>query len=593
MNSQNNHSIAHVYYDVLKKFPFSISGYSDPEHEYARFFNQLCKHEENIDNEKITFLISGFAKLIYEENGNSEINFKEWKTEGLKKFLFHDLSSGFPEYILSMYVYALHILSPDKRVVNILASNIRNDLIISVELSNKIEKITFQFQRQGKVLRILVPSAIYKGGGEIKDSALYLQTILKKDEYKHLNKLAIENKFYNNEYSISSNLHNSTEEKNLYEKLCQEFMLITPAKFKQDIEIHIPSKELQIKLQDTILLNKEYNFKDLLTLAYVSSIYCYFYRSSINYFVSTAMVDGNQKYTLGAIGVGLKEEHKLTREERGFYSLVVNHIAANLSTQIVFDNNKVLKRKARKERLKRVLEQFKTFDQGEIHGKTKVQDVIEDFIDKNISVLTPIFKNYFSRLKEESGGYISKYCLAQLKYSMEVCKDCKVENCPLTLFKNNGLKCCNSIGSANLINAPLLHDMFSSLTKKKGYNTVVNVKIQISSESIEAEVYYSDGFNINDGPESFLQKLKENHNGDFIGTFCRDYYHEIDCHGVFQMMYSNGSNEWIDFYNSRDTILTIAKEDDHKKIVLNPNFNFPDVGKVKNIKLEFKNELYD
>lgn len=561
--------------EVLDKFPFSISGYNYPDKEYEEFFRRICKFQESLENDnKIHFTISGFAKLTATSN-LSEAELDKWETESLKYLLFNDNYLGFSEPILSLYVALLQHLSPDKRIVNILAENVNNSILIKILLNDNLEKIQFSFIKSDNTLLIEVPFSYFNGyENKNKDS---LQNI-----FNDINQdcdLIVERESSSSSYSISLTDDKLSKFSQMLERLLNLTNVTTISE--------LTPENVYDRLLKEVLRNNKYNPKEIYSLVFASAILCYFYDCSLTYFVSTARVANNKRYTLGAMGIGLKAGNDLTDNDKALYSILVNHLAANLSTQLIFESNKHLNRENDRKNLKEALEEVAKLDTQVLHGTNAAENgfdsAFNNIYEKYKDILSDYFIQSYKTLKLANCNHISKYCLVKLINSGD-CGDCNIAVRPKIFKSSFGEKCCSSIGNMDLINMPLIEALFDKITTEERENAVTLEKCELTDDrEIVFEIAYSKGFNV----KEFVSKLKTSHNGSLIGEFFINKYRALDCHGIFKMIDTNSQQE---FFNSRETIQRVDKNE--KKIIINEHYQFPEsINSTNKIKIVFKNEL--
>ena len=574
-----------LHKEVLDKFPFSISGYNSPDKEYEDFFNKICKFQESLeDDKKIHFTISGFAKLQTTSN-LSETELDKWKTESLKNLLFNDNYLGFSEPILSLYIALLQLLSPEKRVVNILAENVNNSILIKILLNENLDKIHFSFIKSDNTLLIEVPLYYFKSVKNGKKDSL--QDLFKDIDYE--NDLIVKREDSSSSYSIVLKDEKTKKFNSVLKDLLDINTIVTIQK--------LPPENVYDKLLKEVLKNEKYNAKEIYSLIFASAILCYFYDCSLTYFVSTARVANNKRYTLGAMGIGLKAGNELSDNDKALYSILVNHLAANLSTQLIFESNKYLQREANRLTLKSALKSVKELqekaegdDENEkaqkrtllveiLHGSKPVSEEFEKLLSGIVGsnpLLTPEFLSYYNSLKSKNENHISKYCLVTLT---NFCKGCKIKDRCNVVLKVNNVDCCQSSHQVELINLPLL-------------NSIVN---KLKGESDAVECCFNEDeivFIIKEKARPFeIGKLKnqlegkENY-GDFL-NFLVEVFHPLDCHGILSIHGQMEDGSYAEIFNSRKTTPDVH----NGKFVLNNEYNFPDMKEVKNIQIKFKNEL--
>ena len=529
MNKNNSYDISEVYFNLLKHFPFSITGYEDEEHEYATFFRRICESDEVISDESIKFLISGFAKLNSENPG-----FEDWQVEVLKRFLFHDQEKGFPEFILSVYLNALYLLSKNKRAVNIISENVRSNVIIKIEISDETENIHFNYRKRDETLEILIPSKFYK---KKNPSHISIDSILKNSKHKNTPLLVKESTQLKSEYQIDDAQLKSKKTMALYNELFKEFMNCSPATFLKEIKQHIPNEKFIDKLKGDVFKNPNFNVEEILKLAYVTSIFCYFYDSSVTYFISTARVKNNQRFTLGGIGVGLSSKANFTRNDLAFFSILANHIAANLSAQYVHDTNENLQFELRRSQQIEILKDFHerclmlTFKNVAIKKESDVIDHAAHPITKEHLKALHEFKELYEDKLHKCGLLFFKNRVDELFYENNYVDMDLFVSCHHSISKPELRSKCNFITRATqtlgleisgdnrpYINISLAHYFVTQILEKGDANVVtltMDNKIIIHTD-------YSNPFNVS----GFLNSLQNAKSGK-LSSFIKEHYSDF------------------------------------------------------------------
>ncbi len=308
--------------DLLNSFPFALSGYQDPDLEYAKYFDRLCSYHYLFP--KTNFFISGFAKLK-EHYSLANTDIEKWETESLKYFLFEDLYSGLTEEILSLYIATLNYFTPEKRVVNIISSNVFNSINIQVELSNEINSLNFRYDKGNRILFIKFPEEYFNreikiGPETISDLNWPSDFLVSKD---------VENF---GSFSINRKIDTDEEYNSL---ISQVFVTDSMDEIKNTC---FKSNSVLTKA----LNNSDVTSIDIISFSFASALLCKIFDSKILYFVSTANYDNGKFSSLGAMGIGVPTSRDVSVSERLFYRLMVDHIGANLAVQIMKNNNREL-----------------------------------------------------------------------------------------------------------------------------------------------------------------------------------------------------------------------------------------------------------
>lgn len=560
-------------YKLLRRFKFSIGGYSNPEKEVSDFFYKLCKNQLINQNESIRLLMFGFAQL--KANAIDEIDLEKWETEPLSRFNYFDYYSGYAEVLLSLYVYCLNIIS-DKRATNIISDNFRRNINLRVFIDKKACSIRFRENNRLDALEIVIP------GNFFQENAFQIDINSFCADGISIENFVIQDNLYEHEYKFDEKVKEKYNK--VYEKLTAKIFKVLPNVFLKNINDYLPSEEVQKKIKERTLKNPNANLTEILAVAYSASLFCYYFDCSFEYFVSVSNVSLDKVYSLGSLAVGIKNGADLSFDERALLSIISNHIASNLSAQIIFENNKEIKRNALRSK---ILIKYKAFKElavsKQLHGTEIISDdqlnEIKVFVNSNEFFFSSLFNSNLDLLKNKNKNYISKYCLIELKEN-EYC-DCKIEK-PLHLFSKECVdvpKCHNPIGNMEFINIPFINGLFEKFTENRNGSTCTIISKSIQKKKIIFEVEYVPGFPLN----NFYSKLKDSHLGDLIGTYFIENYSLLDAHGVFKII----DNEDREIFNSRDMINMVIG----KKLILKENRFKTDATNLRKLKLIFINEL--
>ena len=321
---------------------------------------------------------------------------------------------------------------------------------------------------------------------------------------------------------------------------------------------------------------------------------CLHFDSTIEYVLSIANVDrNNNKRNLGGLVVGYTSQYQLKPEDRILLNIVSDQLTSVVAGQWLFENNKEFQREYLRKRLVEALNTIqKGFDTNALHGKQLLTEAESEKLSKVCTEFSDVLTTYFTKaidtLRNENNSFISKYHLIQLKNRGD-CEECKITN-PLSIFNDTdkGTKCCSSIANFKLINVPFVEALFNTLLVKEHGNTAtVATKTVTEHDEMIFMVTYSTGFNV----AGFVEALKADGNGTFVGKFCKDLYPILDCHGIFIIKAIDDDSKEFEFFNSRNTIKEVREEEGQKKLILNDSYEFPNIDKATSLKLIFKNEL--
>lgn len=557
------------YRKVLYQFPFSITGYHYPEKEYEKSFRNFCEHLESIGlTDKLGFVISGFAQLDSVLSNSKDL--LEWKTKPLSKFLFNDLHHGTPEPILSLYITCLQRYSPGRMVVNILAGNVRSELSIRVNLSSDAETIDVT-SPMGTELIITVPSFLFrvpkgKMDGVFRDN--------------HTAQPMVTARGGNGAYELAEGAVDA------FSATLEEVLDYEKAHQCRSSFSHASSQKVA-KLFNNASVNED----ELFSFIYASALLCWFYDSDLTYFVSTARQDGKNRFTLGAMGLGVRSDKgDLSKDYRALCHMFVNHVAANLSTRIVYDAYKDFVREKNREEMRMAIDAFHAIGEERFHhGAQKWSDegtrLIEDWLNRQVSILSPFFKERFMEIKGHNDGIVTKYCLTTLRPLSDKCDECTIKKYK-SIFSTDLNACCLVVSSHPYFNVPFIEALFAQFITPRDGNLATHVMSAVGNDLV-LDIEYSKGFDLS----GFIRALKSFKKGSsLVGTFFGTYYPLLDCHGVLDISVPlQGNHQSV--FNSRHSVLRSGKDG----LVLDNAYKFPTglPGKTKSLRLRFTNELSD
>ena len=324
--------IAALYKQLLRGFDFSIGGYDNPELEISRFFNALACNDLVSGNQSITFLMSGYAKLDNADSTSEELDLDSWNTSPLGRFNFYDYEEGYTENLLSAYLSITGTLTVGRRATNVIAENVRSGCNIKVGFTSDSESVVFRDNKRKGLLEVLVPASIYK---EELTSARLRELLA---EYPSSERRVVQSKTHKHEYHVSptSPTPQLTQSTFLRELFRDNFDI--SAEGVRKLACLSASRTDQVR---TTLNNEEANVLEIVSIAIGASLLCRYFDSSIEFFVSTSHLSRGKRYSLGSIAVGVKDPETLSDNEHAMFKILSNHLAANLSAQLVHDTNQV------------------------------------------------------------------------------------------------------------------------------------------------------------------------------------------------------------------------------------------------------------
>ena len=103
---------------------------------------------------------------------------------------------------------------------------------------------------------------------------------------------------------------------------------------------------------------------------------------------------------------------------------------------------------------------------------------------------------------------------------------------------------------------PYVESIFKSLLEKTSNTEAEKIFIKKNNNEIICEVKYSPFFNY----DNFLNKIRDSHNGSFIGKYFIEYYDLLMAHGNFLIKSKN-----IILFDAKEFIVDVVD----KKIILN------------------------
>lgn len=324
--------VAALYKQLLRGFDFSIGGYDNPELEISRFFNTLACNDLVAGNQSITFLMSGYAKLDNADATTEVLDLDSWKTSLLGRFNFYDYNEGYTENLLSAYLNVTNGLTRGRRATNIIADSVRSGCNIKVGFIHDSGSIVFRDNKRRGSLEVLVPAAIYREGL----TSARLRELL--TEYPSSERRVVQSEAHKHEYHVSQNGTSAllTQSPFLREVFRDNFEL-TP----DGVRTLTPLTEGTMAQVRGTLNNAEANVLEIASIAIGASLLCRYFDSSIEFFVSTSHLSQGRRYSLGSIAVGVKEPDLLSDDTHAMFKILSNHLAANLSAQLVHDTNQV------------------------------------------------------------------------------------------------------------------------------------------------------------------------------------------------------------------------------------------------------------
>lgn len=324
--------ISALYKQLLRGFDFSIGGYDNPELEISRFFDALACNDLVAGNECITFLMSGYAKLDNADVTKAELDLDRWNTSPLGRFNFYDYNEGYTANLLSAYLNVTGRLTQGRRATNVIAENVRSGCNIKVGLHYDAGSIVFRDNKRRGLLEVLVPASIYR---EDLTSARLRELLA---EYPNSERRVVQSETHKHEYHVSQiGPVPPPSQSTFLEELFSDTFDLSPVGVENLARL---SESITGQVRTT-LNNPEANVLEIASIAVGASLLCRYFDSSIEFFVSTSHLSQGRRYSLGSIAVGVKDPETLSDDEHAMFNILSNHLAANLSAQLVHDTNQV------------------------------------------------------------------------------------------------------------------------------------------------------------------------------------------------------------------------------------------------------------
>lgn len=345
---KDSNTLVQLYEDLLRKYPFSITGRPDPEKKLADFFSAFCRHPIVKDRQNIVFIIALYAELESLNLENLTLDHViNWQTKPLKNLLLFNYEGEYPDLILSFYLTLLSHISGQKDITatNIIADSIRSDVDLRITFT-QFREPSIHFIEREDVIEFRTPHKIFRA--ELWDDE---KGCLKTGEVRR-----ILQEYLPDGSVISRLIATSTREephvfeidrtkRNLFEKVDASGKPTFPAmgeifdeeKLKETVNSYFDEFARLSKRVLAGKLRESDSIKNLTWIAVGGSFLSAYYDINLDYVLSVCNVSGDESFTLGGLAVGSKRSSRLSSDERGIFSIVSDHISANLSAQMAHD----------------------------------------------------------------------------------------------------------------------------------------------------------------------------------------------------------------------------------------------------------------
>jgi hypothetical protein len=311
-------NISTLYNDILKKIPFSICGSEDSAIE-DKIFDTL--NNLSTSNFNISFLMGGFAKIKLDSI--AKIFGNEWKTEKLKAYYFNDLKRNDSEGLLAVYQYIISFLTNNqKNSTNIFCDNNYGGLNFNISISSKIKKINIVHDNRNDCIEVLIPKDFFNKNFDYDTF---------KEEITKLDKPFSNSSKKNILFPIAF-LSDYSE---VIKIVFSEKFSLDSYKFKP--VDYVLSSFAADNFKKEVLRNESANMDELYYLILAFGIICFMRELKIDFFTSVVKTHGYKKYSLGTLAIGYIPK-KLNLDCKAGLAIITNHIAANLSAQILINS---------------------------------------------------------------------------------------------------------------------------------------------------------------------------------------------------------------------------------------------------------------
>ena len=411
-----------LYQDIIRSYPFSITGRPNSEKALADFFARFCRHSIIKERENILFVIALFAELTSLRLDKTTLEqVISWQTKPLRNLLLFNYEGEYPDLILSFYLTLLHHVSGGKDITatNIIASNVIGDVDLRIKVT-QFHQPSIHFIEREDVIEFRTPRRIFRKEfwdeqkgclrtGEVRrilqnylpDADLDTQLIARAtSENPHV---FVIDRGKVNAFERSDDAGQASYPV-MYEIFDRDALKETIDSYFDEFR-RLSKRVLAGKIRDS-----EQN-TELTWIAIGGAFLAAYYDINLDYVLSVCNVSSNEFNTLGGLAVGSKRNAPLSLAERALFSMISDHVSANLSAQMVHDLFAV---QFMKGRAKHVLKKFaknsafKTLTHTNQPGentKELAERALVAFNREKVGKIlssdtTKLIKNYLFRLKQ-------------------------------------------------------------------------------------------------------------------------------------------------------------------------------------------------
>jgi hypothetical protein len=386
-----------LYQDIIRRYPFSITGRPDAEIALADFFARFCRHSIIKERENILFVIALFAELNSLRLDKQNLDLvSSWQTKPLRNLLLFNFEGEYPDLILSFYLTLLHHISGGRDITatNIIAGSVIGDVDLRIKIT-PFHKPSIHFIEREDVIEFRTPRKIFKKELWDEQKGCLKTGEVRRILQKYLPESSVDSQLIARAAPEKPHVFVIDREKNAFERSNDAGLITTPAVdeiFDQQNldEIRDAYFEEFERLSKRVLVGKikdDEHSKDLTWIAIGGAFLAAYYDINLDYVLSVCNISPDELNTLGGLAVGSKRSAPLTLAERALFSMVSDHISANLSAQMMHDLFAVEFMKGRAKYVVRKFVKntpFRNLTHGQIKKEWAVQ-ALTDFKKGNVA----------------------------------------------------------------------------------------------------------------------------------------------------------------------------------------------------------------
>jgi hypothetical protein len=431
-----NDLIQRIYYDLLRKYPFSITGYPDASERLSQFFSEFTNHPIIKNRDNITFIIGLYAELesldLKELNLHHVIN---WQTKPLSELYLINYDGEYPDLVLSYYLTLLSEFSNDKNVTatNIIADNVRGAVDIRIKLTSYTHA-SIHFIERENVIEFRTPLDIFESSlwdsdnNCLKTAAVrrILQKYIPPETPLQSSLIATASRRKPLVYTIDRSKPNvflergpsgPVHESSVLQIFCGDRLEEAKKDYAKELS-HLGNGVLAGRFKSDL---SEVEKKNIVSMALAGSFMAAYYDVNLDYILSVCNVSNDTFFTLGGLAVGSKRRQPLTTSDRAVLSIISDSISTRLSAQMIHDmfNRQFLKGQATN-KVKALAKSGTSFHKliekpspvGEAKNVARLAQ--QEFLNKRVSHVisdgtTKLIKEYLNDVENDKPDIRAKY----------------------------------------------------------------------------------------------------------------------------------------------------------------------------------------